>query len=213
MLSVIDGSERELYPKLIDQMHQLRASVFRDRLGWAVEVVDGRERDRFDDLAPLYVLSLSPEGKVVGCLRALQTTGPNMLADVFPELLPPGEVVRSPLIWELTRFCVDMSYAADRSGNVLSKITGELLCGLFETGLAAGLTHVVSVFDIRMEKVLRRAACIPHRLAEPKEIGGVMTVAGLFDVNEAMVEGLHRQAQIPFPSVQRGELQRLGFAA
>jgi acyl homoserine lactone synthase len=213
MITLINGSDRDQFPELIDQMHQLRARVFQGRLGWAVTVSNGRERDRFDEEWPLYVLSVTSSGQVVGCLRALQTTGPNMLADVFSELLPEGEVVRSPLIWESTRFCVDMDYAAQRSSNELSQITGELLCGLFETGLAAGLTHVVSVFDTRMERILRRAGCLSERLAPPKAIGGVMTVAGLFEVSETMVERLHRESKVPYPSVGGDVLERVGLAA
>lgn len=213
MIVLVHGSEREAYADLIDQMHVLRAKVFGGRLGWEVKVENGRERDRFDDNWALYVLSVSPEGRVIGSLRALQTTGPNMLADVFPQLLPPGEIVRSPLIWESTRFCADTEYAAGRSANELSRITGELLCGLFETGLTAGLSHVVSVFDLRMERILRRANCTPERLGPPKDIGGVMTVAGLFEVSEAMVAGLHAASGLPLPAVRTQDLQRVGLAA
>jgi acyl homoserine lactone synthase len=213
MIILIQGHERNKYAELIDQMHALRARVFQDRLGWAVNVVDGRERDRFDDMDPLYVLSVTPQGRVVGCLRALQTTGPNMLADVFSELLPEGTTVRSPLVWESTRFCVDTEYAKDRSGNELSRITGELLCGLFETALASGLDFIVSVFDTRMERVLIRAACKPERLAPPRLIGRVLTVAGLFEVSEAMVAGLHLAGNIGSPAVAAGDLRRIGLAA
>jgi acyl homoserine lactone synthase len=213
MIILIQGHERKQYADLIDQMHALRARVFQDRLGWAVNVADGRERDRFDDLDPLYVLSVTPQGRVVGCLRALQTTGPNMLSDVFSELLPEGTVVRSPLIWESTRFCVDTEYAKERSGNELSRITGELLCGLFETALASGLDFIVSVFDTRMERILTRAACKPERLAPPRLIGGVQTVAGLFEVSEAMVAGLHSTSNIGPPAVNSGDLRRIGLAA
>lgn len=213
MIYLIDGNEREQHPGLIDQMHRLRAKVFQGRLGWEVSVIDGRERDRFDDEMPLYVISTTPEGQVVGCLRALQTTGPNMLSDVFSELLEPGTRIRSPLIWESTRFCVDLEYAMGRSKNTLSIITAELLCGLVETGLAAGLSHIVSVYDIRMERVLIRAGCDPVRLADPKEIGGVQTIAGLFEVNQAFVDRLHSKSNLAYPAVDTHALRRIGLAA
>jgi N-acyl-L-homoserine lactone synthetase len=213
MIILINGSERKDHPDLMDQMHRLRASVFAGRLGWDVTVVDGRERDRFDDHYPLYVLSVTDDGKVVGCLRALQTTGPHMLADVFPNLVPPGEIVRSPIVWESTRFCVDMDYAATRSDNALSTITGELLCGLVETAFAAGIAHIVSVYDIRMERVLKRAGCEPIRLAEPQRVGGVLTIAGLFEVDQKFIDRLHRQSRLPAPSVMPQDLRRLGIAA
>ena len=213
MIVLVHGSERAKFADLVDQMHVLRARVFQSRLGWAVNVENSRERDKFDDDWALYVLSVTPEGRVVGSLRALQTTGPHMLVDVFAELLPPGSAPRSPLIWESTRFCADTEYARSKSPNELNRITGELLCGLFETGLAAGLTHIVSVFDQRMERILTRANCAPERLAPPKPIGGVMTVAGLFEVSEAMVAGLHGASGLPYPTVVSQELRRVGVAA
>jgi acyl homoserine lactone synthase len=212
MIILIDGW-REQHSGLLDQMHRLRARVFQGRLGWEVSVVDGRERDRFDDVSPLYVLSVTPEGQVIGCLRALQTTGPNMLSDVFSELLGSGTKIRSPLIWESTRFCVDMEFAMARSRNTLSTITAELLCGLVETGLAAGLSHIVSVYDIRMERVLMRAGCDPVRLAPPKVIGGVQTIAGLFEVNQAFVDRLHSAGNLAYPAVDKHTLRRIGLAA
>ncbi len=209
MIIVIDGSEREQHPDLIDDMHKLRARVFQDRLGWAVNVVDGRERDRFDDLAPLYVIAVSPAGRVVGSLRALQTTGPTMLGEVFQELLEPGEVVRSPLIWESTRFNIDMDYAAQRGEGAVSQLTSELLCGLAEVGIAAGLTHIVSVYDIIMERVLKRAGCDSVRLAPPKRIGGVLTVAGTFELNQGLLDRLHERGHLPSPTVGYSDLHRL----
>ena len=213
MIVLIDGASRADFADQIDQMHRLRAKVFQGRLGWAVNVVDGRERDRFDDEMPLYVLSVTEQGQVVGALRALQTTGPHMLADVFSELLPEGKPIRSPIIWESTRFCVDMDYAASRARNTLSKITAELLCGLVETGFAAGLSHIVSVYDIRMEKILTRAGCEPERLSDPMLIGGVATIAGLFEVDQAFLDRLHMKGDLPTPTVALQDLRRIGVAA
>jgi len=213
MIIIIDGSERDQHPELIDEMHKLRARVFKDRLGWDVTVVNGRERDRFDDLSPLYVIAVGLGGQVVGSLRALQTTGPTMLGEVFSELLPPGEVVRSPLMWESTRFNIDMDYAARRGDGAVSQITSELLCGLAEVGVAAGLTHIVSVYDILMERVLKRAGADPVRLAPPKRIGGVMTVAGTFELTQRLLDQLHGRAHLPVPTVGHHDLQRLGFVA
>jgi len=53
----------------------------------------------------------------------------------------------------------------------------------------------------------------PDRLAEPKSIGGVTTVAGLFEVSEAMFDGLHRASQLDYPTVPLAALARLGYSA
>lgn len=213
MIVLVHGSERAQHCGLMDQMHELRARVFKDRLGWAVSVENGRERDRFDDNWTLYILSVTAEGKVVGCLRALQTTGPHMLSDVFSNLLPPGHLIRSPLVWESTRFCVDTEYAKDRTTNELSRITGELVAGLGDAAVASGIEHIVSVYDLRMERILRRIGCDVERLAPPKDFGGILTIAGLFEVNETVVARVRRISGLPELTVEPESPGRRGLAA
>lgn len=196
MIYVVNGADSDRYPKWMDEMHRLRAKVFKDRLNWDVCVVDGKERDRFDDCDATYLLSINSAGSVAGTLRLLPTTGPNMLRDVFPTLLDEGESIESPVIWESTRFAVDLTAPAT-SGSRISKVTTELLCGIVEVGMMAGLSLIVSVFDAYMLRVLRSAGYPPELLGRPQRIGGVMTHAGLFDVSEkawqriAAIGGIH----------------------
>jgi acyl homoserine lactone synthase len=91
MLKLIEGSYASFFPKEIDAMLRNRAEAFSDRLGWEVVVKDGYEQDRFDEANPLYVVSVDPDTEQYwGSLRLLPTTGPNMLRDVFPQLLDGG---------------------------------------------------------------------------------------------------------------------------
>lgn len=97
MILVIDSLNAPHFTGLLHKMYALRARVFRDRLGWEVNVVNEEERDHFDDLHPAHVISLSDDGEVMGCMRLLQTTGPHMLADVFSSILqgeaPPSQPI------------------------------------------------------------------------------------------------------------------------
>jgi len=213
MIVLVQGNERERNAGLMDQMHQLRARVFKDRLGWAVKVENGREHDRFDDEWTLYVLSVTDQNKVVGCLRVLQTTGPHMLSDVFSALIPKEAQIRSPLVWESTRFCVDTEYAKDRTSNELSRITGELVSGLGEAAVASGIEHIVSVYDLRMERILRRIGCDIERLAPPKDFGGILTVAGLFEVNEAVCARVRKISGLSEPTLPATAFSSIGAAA
>ena len=83
MIIAIDGINAQHFQSLLRQSHQLRARVFQDRLGWDVNVENGMETDVFDTLNPTTLVSLNASGQVVGSMRILQKTGPNMLADVF----------------------------------------------------------------------------------------------------------------------------------
>src|SRR5919106_5799193 len=92
--------------KILWSMYRFRKSVFKNRLGWAVECHKDQERDRFDDLKPVYLLARTRKGKIEGCFRLLSTTGPYMLKDVFPEMLGDHEAPNASDIWELSRFAV-----------------------------------------------------------------------------------------------------------
>jgi N-acyl-L-homoserine lactone synthetase len=84
MITVIEPHNAAEFPKLMEEMFKLRARVFRDRLGWNVQVADGKERDKYDDEAPVYVIYADDEAREVkGCLRLLPTTGPTVLTDFF----------------------------------------------------------------------------------------------------------------------------------
>ena len=101
----------ERYGEFIDdlaEMHRLRYRIFKERLGWDVQVSGDMEVDEFDAYRPVYLLQRSEDSRVQGCVRLLPTTGPNMLRDTFPELLDAQAAPASGAIWESSRFGVDL---------------------------------------------------------------------------------------------------------
>jgi len=108
MIIALNGSDKADYPHYFNAMHRIRAEVFATRLNWDVRVENGFERDRFDDVNPLYLISIDERtGRVRGSVRLMPTTGPNMLRDVFPSLIPNEEIVESATIWECSRFSIE----------------------------------------------------------------------------------------------------------
>jgi len=185
MLKIIEGSYASFFPREMDAMFRNRAETFSDRLGWEVVVKNGRERDVFDDASPVYLVSVDPETEEYwGSLRLLPTTGPNMLRDVFPQLLDGG-YVESATIWESSRICAAaLPGQPERNRSGVNYVLCELILGIGEVALAAGLTQIVSVFDARIFRVLKAAGCNPEIIGTPQRIGGVMSYAGLFDTGE-----------------------------
>jgi acyl homoserine lactone synthase len=185
MLKLIESSYASFFPKEIEAMFRNRAQTFSDRLGWEVVVKDGYERDRFDDANPLYLVSIDPNTEEYwGSLRLLPTTGPNMLRDVFPQLLD-GDYVESATIWESSRICANTSPGQpDRNKSGVNYVLSELILGIGEVAVAAGLTQIVSVFDARIYRVLRAAGCNPQIIGTPQRVGDAMSYAGLFDTGE-----------------------------
>jgi N-acyl-L-homoserine lactone synthetase len=192
MLKLIEGSYASFFPKEMDAMFRNRAETFAGRLGWDVAVKDGYERDWFDDLNPLYLVSVDPETeRYWGSLRLLPTTGPNMLRDVFPQLLEEGEVVESASIWEISRICaVAVEGQPERGKNGLNYVLSELIAGMAEVSVLEGLTEMVAVFDARIFRVLKAAACEPRIIGRPQCIGDVMAYAGLFEAGPKALERL-----------------------
>ena len=183
MIFTIESVDQDKHPELIDQMFRMRAEVFSGRHGWDVSVENGREIDRFDKEDPLYLLSLHEQsGQLRGAVRLLSTTGPNMLRDVFSELMPGG-AVESPLIWESSRFAVNprIFEANDRAeaNHTVNRTTVELLCRMVEAAQQAGIDHIVSVFDARMARIFRSIDCRFEQLGTPARIGKTLTCAGV----------------------------------
>lgn len=184
MLKLIEGSYASFFPKEMDAMFRNRAETFSDRLGWEVIVKDGYERDVFDDANPLYLVSVDPgTEQYLGSLRLLPTTGPNMLRDVFPQLLD-GEYIESATIWEASRICTTPGRSQSEAGRSANQVLSELILGIGEVAVAAGLTQIAAVFDARIFRVLKAAGCNPQIIGTPRRIGGVMSYAGLFDAGE-----------------------------
>ena len=198
MILIVDGLNRHRYSNLIDEMFALRARVFKDRLGWDVVVKDGKEIDEFDSLDPAYVLGLDDDGHVVACVRALQTTGPHMLSDVFSDILDGEPPLRSPTLWESTRFCVDTDrLSGGKSRNSVSYATCELMAGSLEFARESGITDIVTVIDPIMNRVLKRSDCVPYGyVGSTKPMGKTSAMAALLDCTEERINRIRAFAGI-----------------
>jgi N-acyl-L-homoserine lactone synthetase len=157
MLQLLSAADLDRRPALRDSMFRDRAAQFRGRLGWPVAVdAAGRERDAYDALDPLYLICEGPDGRHAGSLRLMPTTGRCMVNEHFAHLL--GGPLRSPLIWEATRFCLAPGAAP--------QVAPRLLLGGAGAMAAFGLTHLLGVFDAAMTRVYRRLGAEPEVLGE-----------------------------------------------
>ena len=190
MLLVAHGSEIASHADIFEQMYRLRAEQFSRRRGWRVDVQDGLEKDRFDDLNPLYICVLGNNQNLLASLRLLPTTGPHMLSDVFPEVMGEAGIVRHPLIWESSRFCVNTKAVREFGADGINTITRQVLAGLFQTAHEAGIRNVISVYDVFVERILRRAGCSFERLGPVVKYDDLRTVGGLFEVSESVITAL-----------------------
>ena len=112
--------------------------------------------------------------------------------------------MRSPTIWENSRFSV-LHDPHEQPACQISPITGELLGGIVEVGIRAGLEFVVTVMDVAVERVLRRAGCPCDRIGSPRRIGRGLAVAGLFEMTDELLSSVRERQRLTV-------LRRRGFA-
>jgi len=181
------------------EMHRLRYRVFKQRLDWDVQVSGDMEIDEFDALHPVYLLQRGTVGQIQGCVRLLPTTGPTMLRDTFPALLDGRPAPESPQIWESSRFSLDVGPDAPKAAGGLAQATFELFAGMVEFGMSRGLSDIVTVTDVRMERILRRAAWPLRRIGEPRVLGSTLAVAGYLDVSGDSLARIRRNGCLKGP--------------
>lgn len=183
MLQLIVPEHHQEFAEAIVEMHRLRYRVFKERLDWNVRVENGMEIDSYDALNAVYLLQWAPDGELQGCVRLLPTTGPNMLHGVFSELLDGAPPPRDPRIWESSRFAIDLPASGARCEGGLASATYELFAGMIEFGLSRTLAEIVTVTDVRMERILRRAGWPLRRIGVAKIIGSTTAVSGMLEVS------------------------------
>jgi len=181
------GDELNGFNYLKHSMFKDRAEQFSTRLGWAVSVdSNGEERDEYDWLNPLYVIVTNPDGSHAGSMRFLPTVNRTMVNEHFLHLTSGAEI-RSPLIWECTRFCVSQS-AGKLTAAKLMAAGGKIM---FEYSLK----HFIGVFDQRMERVYRMIGSSPIVLGR-EAVGCERTSVGLWEFDKISYCKLLKKANV-----------------
>jgi N-acyl-L-homoserine lactone synthetase len=187
------------YAEFIDdlaEMHRLRYRIFKERLGWDVQVGGDMEVDEYDACRPVYLLQRNEDDRVQGCVRLLPTTGPNMLRDTFPALLDGQVAPTSDTIWESSRFGVDLCSREEKTAGSIARATYELFAGMIEFGLMRKLTDIVTVTDARMERILCRARWPLRCLGSPRPIGKTIAVAGYLEVSRERLQSVREAGRL-----------------
>lgn len=187
MLRFIYANDLHKHKRLAETMFRDRADQFRTRLGWDVSVDEnGFEKDQYDALNPLYVIWENADGTHGGSMRFLPTTGRTMINEHFTHVMGGGEI-RSPVIWECTRFC--LSRGADgRVAAALVVACGELVANF-------GIEHFTGVFDARMVRIYRMIGASPDVLGSVGK-GRDQISVGLWHASAANHNKILRRAGI-----------------
>jgi acyl homoserine lactone synthase len=185
--SISIASRKEFDSEELKEMHQLRAKVFKNRMGWDVPIMSDMEIDEYDALNPYYMMIREPGKGLRGCWRALPTEGPYMLKDKFSQLLYGQPVPEAKNIWELSRFAIE---AEGPQGFGFSGLSLEALKEIIAFGDKMGIEYYVTVTTPSIERMMRRAGFAVTRYGPPIRIGVENTVALNFDIGDQTHEAL-----------------------
>ena len=178
--------------KDLAQMHKLRARVFKERLGWDVDVSNNEEADAYDRTDAWYMLMRDEGGEVCGCWRVLTTMAPYMLADTFQQLLHNESAVRDPRVWELSRFAMERS---DGEGYGFSDAARGAMRALIIWGIGQEIREFVTVTTTSIERMLKHLGVKAERIGNPMKIGIAKAVALRLSVSNEMLNSLHGKDQ------------------
>lgn len=107
---------------------------------------------------------------------------------LFPELIGSQLFKPHAAMIESSRFCVDTSIETERRGEGLHGATWTMFAAIIEWSMVNGYSELVTVTDVRIERILRRAGWPMERIGEAKRIGNTTAVVGLLPTDEASFE-------------------------
>lgn len=159
MIHIIEDHLDPANRRLLETMFTDRKRLFVDLFGWDVPVVEGRfEVDQFDTSSTVYIIAADNAGDHEASLRLMPTTGPHMLATVFPHLCPAGVPV-GPATWESTRLCLPQRHGAERRRD----LRNQLISAMVDFALARGIDCLTGV----LPEAFRKEVLAMGWLAEP----------------------------------------------
>lgn len=136
MIIVEGGNSDPAQNRVLASMFEARKRVFVDLLKWDVPVLGGRfEVDQYDDAHALYVIVANGDGEHLGSARLLETTGPHILRDLYPELCEDS-VPRGQRTMEITRFCLGRNQRARERRDTRNRLVSALVSFALERGIA-----------------------------------------------------------------------------
>ncbi|MDA8870900.1 N-acyl-L-homoserine lactone (AHL) synthase, partial [Rhizobiaceae bacterium] len=190
-IQVIQKNQFHKFAGELESMFKLRAKVFSGKLGWDVQTYEGSERDKYDDLHPVYVIKTAPgTSEVIASMRLMPTTGPTLLSDVFADTIPDGATISAPSIWECTRFCIDEHHALVRNNRSdMMNLTSKMLLACGEVCVRSGIDSVVANFEANSIRLYELLGAPVDILGSSRNYGKRTVYLGMFKFDaEAIAE-------------------------
>ncbi|CAA7611658.1 putative Acyl-homoserine-lactone synthase [Candidatus Terasakiella magnetica] len=198
---------------LLREMHRQRHRVFKERMGWDVQSVNGEERDQFDRPDTAYLVVSDDSGRVCGSWRLLSTHKPYMASTVFSHLFNGADAPQSAAVWECSRFAVESSgYPLTVDG--VDPATAFLFVGIVEFAFTYGVRELVTVEDIAVARLVQRILEMKPTWHGPVyPLGNTRAMVARYPVSGELVQKLRSKYGAPSPIIKQFALWTMPEAA
>ena len=199
MIEIIQAGQSGKTESLIE-MHRVRKFIFKDRMGWDVDISDDElEIDNYDLPETVYILARDDKKRISGVWRMLPSTSPSMIRDLWPEFLTEFPMPQDFSTWEVSRFGVH-SYDNNRRSSLLNfnDITAKLITGLVTVCNMANIENIYTMYNPQVGRAVSRTGFVAKNTSEELLVEGKPSIVGRFKTDQRMLEDVNEKTGIDF---------------
>lgn len=197
VLYVVSPEKRQVFVKELGEYFKLRKRVLIDQRGWDLKSDNGKETDSFDHEQAHYLIYKSPHtGEVSAGVRLTPTTAPNLTTDLFSNLIDPSKgFCRSINVWECSRLVTEPCKTREPK-RLIREATSVLFIGMIEYGLRLHYRQLLTMTEVRLERIGRLNAWCLQRLGKVEQVGNTKAVTGLLEVSQNIRAKMRKKSGI-----------------
>ena len=200
MIEIIQTGQFGKTSNLID-MHRLRKIIFKDRMGWDVDIThDELEIDNYDLPETIYILVKDDKGRATGVWRMLPSSSPSMIRDIWPEFLADFPIPISNTAWEVSRFGVhtyDTTSTKDHIKQV-NLTTAKLILTLVQVCQMVGIEDIYTLYNPQVGRSVRRIGFIPEEVSKEHLVDGKPSIVGRFKMDKTALKRIREKTGLDF---------------
>lgn len=197
MAFLITPANRHLYLSELAAIFRLRHKVLVEDLRWpGLSSRDGMETDEFDNAEAMYIGMTDADGEVVGCMRLNSAERITLTEKAFRHLIQFSPYPKGPDVLDVTRHIVLRRWQTSLRESLESF---DLLCALFEFGIAESYSRFTAVMDITLFSVLIQIGVEIDPLGFPQTIDNEECLAVSARVLQASLAALYRASHNSTP--------------
>ncbi|WP_032113954.1 acyl-homoserine-lactone synthase [Candidatus Paracaedibacter symbiosus] len=183
MLIHLNAQTSKYHNDILDEFYRIRKKIFIDRLNWDLPAQGDKEIDQYDHNQCNYLLSISND-KVSGGIRLTPSLAPNLTFDTFSDVFNlPTHIKPQNNLLEISRLGI-IKTSDEMPSNIVRRKTLELFQGILKFGLCHGYEKIITVTDIRIEKIFKLSDWPLERISEVQQVGNTRALVGFLHITQ-----------------------------